>query len=216
MTENTDTKNITTTDSTVDKNADKNAVNIDDQFKRLETFISRRFDEISTEINATSQLIDMNDEVLKEKFLEVIQVLDAVSSYESGTTSSNSGYELDAVVNETEKATNDIMDAADRIYKYLKKREDWDNEIKREDLLERARQDIDIIIMSCSFQDLTGQRIHNAVHKIKEAEERLAKILGDLGMKVDPVETLSQELSTVTTQQDIDALFSAAREGNLE
>ncbi len=198
------------------KDANKGKIDLDKQFEHLEDFIARRFDEISTEINATSQLIDMNDDVLKEKFSEVLQVLDAVSGYAEGSSSSNSGYELDAVVNETEKATNDIMDAADRIYKYLKKREDWENEIKREDLLDRARKDIDIIIMSCSFQDLTGQRIHKAVQNIKEAERRLAQILEDLGIEVNTVESLSNELSTITTQQDIDALFAAAREGNLE
>ncbi len=184
--------------------------NIDEQLAILKSFIGRRFDEISMEINATSQLIDMNDEVLKDKFTEIIQVLDAVSTYEKGTTSSNSGYELDAVVNETEQATNDIMDAADRIDQNFKNAKDWDNKKKREEFIEQTRKDVDIIMLSCSFQDLTGQRIHKAVQNIKEAEKRLAKILEDLGIQVSNVESLSNELNT-TSQQEIDALFSAAR-----
>ncbi len=199
MTKNKDTDSTKITDE-----------NMDEQISCLKSFIGRRFDEISMEINATSQLIDMNDEVLKEKFSEIIQVLDAVSTYEKGESSSNSGYELDAVVSETEKATNDIMDAAERIDKSFENLDNWDNKKKRKNLIEHTQKDLDIIMMSCSFQDLTGQRIRKAVQNIKEAEKRLAKILEDLGMQVSNVENLSKELN-ITSQQEIDALFSAAR-----
>ncbi len=186
---------------------------LDERLSVLETFIARRFDELSAEINATSVMIDMNEEALEKRFSEVLKVMDAVSTFQDGGTSSNSGYELDTVVSETEKATNDIMDAADRIDSMLKNEDSWDNKKERDELLEEMRKDIEAIMMSCSFQDLTGQRIHKAVNNIKDAEKRLEQILKDIGIQVSTVENLSDDLRRVaTSQDDIDILFSAQRE----
>jgi len=160
----------------------------------LETFIARRFDEISMEINATSQMIDMTEEALTNKFSEIIQVLNAVGNVGEGKSGNNTGFELDLVVDQTEKATNDIIDAADRIDGRLKKEVEGDNKEKREEHLTNIKQDIQTIMLSCSFQDLTGQRINKAVSNIRDAEKRLSQILKDLGIHVNNVENLSSNL----------------------
>lgn len=177
----------------------------------LEAFIARRFDEISMEINATSQMIDMTEEALTNKFGEIIQVLNAVSNVGEGKSGNNTGFELDLVVDQTEKATNDIIDAADRIDGRLKKNIDiWDDKVKRDELLEEIKQDIQTIMLSCSFQDLTGQRINKAVSNIRDAETRLTQILHDLGIHVNNVENLSSNLLkiNIASQDDVDALFA--------
>jgi len=187
---------------------------LDGRMLELKTFIARRFDEISMEINATSQMIDMNEEALGNRFAEVLKVLNAVGHYSQGKSGSNSGYELDKVVHETEKATNDIIDAADRINSRINKDVDnWNDQDLRESLLTEISRDIEAIMLACSFQDLTGQRIRKAVSNIRQAEDRLKNVMEDIGLHVNDVEELSTELITpnIASQEDIDTLFAEAR-----
>jgi len=196
---------------TEDKKPEKN---IEKSISSLKTFIKRRFDELSMEINATSQIMGINESKLEQKFKEIIEVLEAVSTVDVGGTSSNSGYELDTVVNQTEKATNDIMDAAERIGCRIKEIAPCENLEKRNELIDNTKKDIQTIMLSCSFQDLTGQRIHNAVTNIKSSEKRLYKILEDLGIEVSNVENLSTDLrkTCITSQKDIDTIFDSMEE----
>ena len=46
---------------------------IKDQIDTLERFIARRFDEISMEINATSQQVDMAETGITSKFSEILE-----------------------------------------------------------------------------------------------------------------------------------------------
>jgi vacuolar-type H+-ATPase subunit I/STV1 len=83
--------------------------------EELRTFVARRFDEISMEINATSQLLDMAEEDASKRFGEIFETMQAISHKGDGLTPANSGVELEAVVAETEQAANTIMDAVDII-----------------------------------------------------------------------------------------------------
>lgn len=105
-----------------DKNNDETAQGVfsavDSVAQRLSTieqFIARRFDEISMEINATSQQVDMAEEGIIKRFAEILEILKAVSYAGDGSTAANAGVELDAVVEMTEQAANRILDAADHL-----------------------------------------------------------------------------------------------------
>lgn len=190
---------------------------VSDKLDDLKTFISRRFDEISMEINATSQMIDMTENSLGQKFVEILSVLNAVGNSEGGITSSNSGFELDMVVDQTEKAANDIMDSADAIDKLLKSNIDFSDEEMRNQWFIDMSNNIEKIMLACSFQDLTGQRINKAVKNIRDAEDRLQNVLNEIGVNVSDVRNLSKDLIAprIASQDDIDAMFTAAKK-NLE
>lgn len=72
--------------------------------------------------------------------------------------------ELDAVVETTEHATNEIMDACERIQGFIK-----DQPLEDSAPLEN---EIIRIIEACTFQDLTGQRIAKIIKSLKEIECR--------------------------------------------
>jgi chemotaxis protein CheZ len=90
--------------------------------------------------------------------------------------------ELAAIVVDTERATNDIMDAADHIEACLRSAEGQkiSDELRRE--IMRKCTDI---TMSCSFQDITGQRVRKVVEVIQMIDQQITSIERRLGTPMD-------------------------------
>ena len=78
--------------------------------------------------------------------------------------------ELDAVVEATEKASGEIMDACERIQTQAEKTQD--------DVKNALFDETTKIFEACSFQDITGQRISKVVAAIKDIEENIIGVLG--------------------------------------
>jgi chemotaxis protein CheZ len=182
-----------------------NDTTAEEQLARLEKFIARRFDEISMEINATSQMIDMAEEGASTRFHEVLGMLSAITHSGDGNTPANSGAELEAVIEESEQAANRIMDAADRIVSCLEKNKD----ATVKDITADIDSNVQEILMACSFQDLTSQRVRTSLDKIQMIEERLSNTLSKFGIEVENKQAQTDDLvpSESASQGDIDALF---------
>lgn len=121
--------------------------------------------------------------------------------------------ELDAVVRDTERATETIMSEAET----LMGQEPTD--------LKLYKSDVDTAMLrifeACSFQDLTGQRIKKVISTLRHIEERVSQFSAALGV-VDALapETPAEQRNKdqllngpalngpVTSQDDIDALFA--------
>lgn len=185
---------------------------LQEQIHRFETFVKRRFDELSMEINATSQQMDMAEDNLGQRFGEIFEVLKAISYSGTGTTAANAGVELDAVVDMTENAANTILDAAGHITSLVGRAENWATEASRKEALEAINAHAEEIFMACSFQDITGQRIRKTLENIKTIEDRLDQAMSKLGIQV--AHTTSERIQAdnyASTQDDIDALFADAK-----
>lgn len=181
------------------------------QLEAIEIFIKRRFDELSMEINATAQQVDMAEEGIAKRFTEILEVLHAVSYSGDGTSAANTGVELEAVVEMTEQAANKILDAADSIADRLQESEKWEEDKQaRTQNLNAISEDVEKILMACSFQDLTGQRIKKTLENLKSIEERLSNALEKMGIDVNP--DISVHIEKASSQDDIDALFQGAKE----
>ena len=183
------------------------AVNhVSTQLEAIETFIKRRFDELSMEVNATSQQFDMAEEGFTKRFTEILEVLHAVTYSGDGTSAANTGVELEAVVDITEEAANKILDAADRIADSLRVSSEWaDDPNKRQVALDAINIDVEQILLACSFQDLTGQRIKQTLQNIRGIEERLGQAMEKMGIDVQV--DVSDKVKKASSQQDVDALF---------
>ena len=86
--------------------------------------------------------------------------------------------QLETIVRTTEQATNEIMTAADTIEVAMKRIHSLaldDQEI--EDQLEIAANQVIAIIESCSFQDLTGQRITEVIKTLRFIESRVLSMI---------------------------------------
>ena len=192
------------------------ALNINEKLAVMEKFIARRFDEISMEINATSQQVDMAEEGIAKRFGEILDIMSAISYHGEGQTQVNTGVELEAVIGDTEEAANKILDAADSIADLVREQDGWNDPEKREELLETIRDDVQNILLACTFQDLTGQRIRKTLENLHLIEERLSGTLDRLGIKIDvdkehALENVSEGKVKAQSQDDIDALFEENR-----
>ncbi len=187
---------------------------VNSQLAVLETFIARRFDEISMEINAASQQFDMAEDGIIKRFSEVLELLGAINYSGDGNTAANQGVELEAIIADTEKAANNILDASDRIIENLDNDEAWESKDKLGDVRDNIRNDVQEILMACSFQDLTGQRIRNTLDSLHGIEERLQTSFERLGIEVKPNKgAIKEKVQEGSTQGDIDALFDDAPAG---
>jgi len=184
--------------------------NVCNQLSAIEKFIARRFDELSMEINATSQQMDMVEEGYSKKLAEIMEVIRAISFQGEGLTQANTGVELNAVVEMTENAANRILDAADRIAGRV--HDNWDNEEKRTEALQNIDKDIEEIFIACSFQDITGQRIRQTLKNLKLVEERLGTALSNMGIEVENTEGDPELLRKAHSQDEVDSIFREKRE----
>ena len=81
--------------------------------------------------------------------------------------------ELDAVIEATEVATNSIMEAAEMIESVAEAVSD-----EQADVLSQA---VTQIYEACSFQDITGQRIHKVVGALQEIEKKVETVVEKFG-----------------------------------
>ncbi len=179
------------------------------QLEAMERFISRRFDEISMEINATSQQVDMAEEGIVKRFGEILEVLHAISYSGDGGSPANAGVELDAVVDMTEQAANKILDAADRIAGRIHQNDQWKNDEERKVALEGIDKDVEEIFMACSFQDITGQRIRKTLENLKLIEERLGNALNKMGIEIEADK--SAQVAKASSQAEVDEIFGSGK-----
>lgn len=92
--------------------------------------------------------------------------------------------ELDAVIDATEVATNAIMEAAEMIEGVAEEISD-----DQASVLSHA---VTQIYEACSFQDITGQRIHKVVGALKEIEEKVETVVQKFGPDAETREELKR------------------------
>jgi chemotaxis protein CheZ len=138
-------------------------------FDELRRFTDRRIAELSAEIHATVQLVDFSEVNLSNQ-LAKIQEQVAVMVAMPASATRNSGLELEAVVQATEAAANQIMEAAEAIGDWLR---DGSRDVES---LEIVANKLNSIFEACTFQDITGQRIRRAIQHLQHVEDMLIDI----------------------------------------
>ena len=132
--------------------------------------------------------------------------------------------QLDAVVNDTEQATETILGSAefiDQMVEILRVQASGEDEHEN---LDKVGEHVTMIFEACNFQDITGQRITKVVNTLKYIEERVDKMMDILGGEEsfegikppdegpdDPDKALLSgpqiDEENKISQDDIDALF---------
>lgn len=197
--------------------AEPSLAEVRQKLDNMERFFSRRFDEVSAEVNAASQLVGMAEDSVKQRFSEILGVIEAISHHGDGTSQTNAGVELDAVLKITEDAANRILDAADRIGERLDDDSVWENATSRAEAIDATKADVQEILMASAFQDLTGQRIQNTIENLQLIEERISQTLSKFGIPPESLKTdVSQYLEQGSSQDQIDELFPGGDSQNTE
>ncbi len=82
--------------------------------------------------------------------------------------------DLDAIVTATERATNDILAAAEHIQEICEKMRETGSS---EEQLNAMEEHITNIFLACSFQDITGQRTTKVVNALRYLEQRVGAMI---------------------------------------
>ena len=132
------------------------------------------------------------------------------------------GDQLGAIVNATEEATNAIMEAMERNVEAVGKLRDKITDPDQAALLDHIIDNGNDVFESCSFQDITGQRVNKVVKSITYVEKRVIALVGVLGeaqvaeveVPVDRGETADEQLvrgpqleGDGLSQDDVNKLF---------
>ncbi|HTM80307.1 protein phosphatase CheZ [Asticcacaulis sp.] len=127
---------------------------------------------------------------------------------------SNAGAELAAITQDTERATNAIMTAAETVMAM---------DAADPQMAGRITDEVMKMFEACAFQDITGQRISKIIRLLNQIEARVADLAAAVGMgeEVAVAELTAAELRAQnlllngpaldgpeTNQADIDALFA--------
>lgn len=164
----------------------------------LRGFVDRRIAELSTEVHATTQLMDFSENNLSGQLRTIHeQVAGLVATPDN--VHRNSGMELEAVVQATEAAANRIMEAAEAIAGWLQ------DGARDPESIAAATEKVNAIFEACSFQDVTGQRIRRAIQHLQQVEEMLT----DLSPAVQVAEAPPPKAADAAdlSQDAVDAMF---------
>jgi len=131
--------------------------------------------------------------------------------------------ELDAIVSQTERATYDILNGAERIQAAAAK---LPNTPETKPIATDISNQTIEIMTACSFQDLTGQRITKVVNALRYIETRINAMIDIWGLEANgtPPKTPSKEKvdtrpdahlmhgpsDNPADQNEIDSLFESA------
>jgi chemotaxis regulatin CheY-phosphate phosphatase CheZ len=133
--------------------------------ERLEHSIAQRANAIEAD-RMHLNLIDMMKAIARTK--AEIAVLKPAG--ETGGKIEDASSELDAIVGTTEKATSDILAAAERIQEIAWTMREQGIDASICDLIDAHTTEV---YTACSFQDLTGQRIRKVINVMRFLEARI-------------------------------------------
>lgn len=121
--------------------------------------------------------------------------------------------ELDAVVQATEDATHNILEAAESIDTILSDMRGKADSSADRATLEQLGEHIIRIFESCNFQDITGQRINKVVTAMKFIEVKIDKMIEILGGEeaIEQVEVVEEEVDEDAKLLEGPQLESAAK-----
>jgi chemotaxis protein CheZ len=170
------------------------------RFDELHRFVDRRIAELSAEVHGTAQLLDFSETNLSGQLSRIHEQIASVVSPRA-RASRSSGLELEAVVQDTETAANQIMEAAEVIG-------DWVHSEHRDPAaLGLVAEKVNIIFEACTFQDITGQRVRRAIEHLKRVETMLSDIMPTAGPAPEPEPMLEPAIAEMA-QGDVDRLFN--------
>ncbi len=105
------------------------------------------------------------------------------------------GMELDAIVQQTEEATNTIMESAEAIMAA--------DPSDTESFQATVQEHIVRIFEACSFQDITGQRISKVVETLRYIEQRITELRRLLGITDEDIAALIDEEEKEHSEKDL-------------
>lgn len=171
-----------------------------DAIRRIENVVSTtdRPDDVG---RFRGDLMEMADAIARTR--AEVAALSAPDQGESRLTVASEA--LDAIVRATERATSDILSAAEEVQEAAWTLRETGADSEMCDALDRHATQI---YTACSFKDLTAQRTSRVVHTLRYLENRIASMIGIWGNPDDAVPSLDEraraEAAAALDQSDVD------------
>ncbi|MBB2963188.1 hypothetical protein [Methylobacterium sp. R2-1] len=169
-----------------------------DAIRRIENVVTTdRPDDVG---RFRGDLMEMADAIARTR--AEVAALSAPEQGESRLTVASEA--LDAIVRATERATSDILSAAEEVQEAAWTLRETGADSELCDALDRHATQI---YTACSFQDLTAQRTSRVVHTLRYLENRIASMIGIWGNPDDAVPSLDQNAQAAAAaldQSDVD------------
>jgi chemotaxis protein CheZ len=150
---------------------------------RIERAVSRPSPRQAVPSNVFSDLVEMSGAIARTR-REIAQIKPP-HQFDKQLVSATA--ELDHIVEATEKATSDILEAAEEIQEVAWTLRERGTDI---DLCDKIDQRATDIYIACSFQDITGQRTGKVVKALRFIEQRINAMIeiwgvDDIAYQVD-------------------------------
>ncbi len=169
----------------------------------LERFVDRRLSELSTEIYSATALAESSEGNITAQLRDLhAQVESMVSAPDPLTRTS--GLELEAVVEASEAAANQIMEAAEAIADAMR------SAFPAGETASVISRKVDAIFEACAFQDLTGQRVRRAIEHLQHVESALTGMMLPPGTAHEVRQVSAPTVASTGSDIDqaaVDALF---------
>lgn len=148
-----------------------------------------------------------NDKRLKAEIVSLVQyvkrfreeIAQMVQREKDQTRFESMADQLDAIVGATESATHNILERAETIDGIAEALRECEDAAKRGELCDKLNEESQLLMESCTFQDITGQRVTKIVRSMKFVEERVNQMVGLWGP--DEIERLAQEFGHQTEEE---------------
>ena len=184
------------------RNRQADTLTIVDTLERIERTVNRQR-KVPDIDRIRLDLADMAEAIMRTK-QEIFQM--KVESEEGGRFAEASN-ELDAIVSQTEAATETILLNAEKAQELVWTFRENGSDPQLCDSLENA---ITEIYTGCSFQDLTGQRTRKVVTVLRYLESRINSMTGIWGIETDEADDAGLDRSARNgTADGLDALARA-------
>ncbi len=143
--------------------------------QRLERVVTRQR-EVPNLDKIRLDIADMHEAIERTK----AEIANIKAEGEASNRFMDASHELDAIVTQTEGATQSILEAAEKIQeKAWVLRENGADDATCDDIDAKATE----IFMACSFQDLTGQRTNKVVQVLSYLESRINLMINIWGIE---------------------------------
>jgi len=172
---------------------------------------------------AESLQLKVELEELSRVIMDTRREITSIQAHEKGPKIHAMTDQLDAVVGDTEVATNNILAAVETIEDKNESLELNATDPDELEITEAIGKAVMQIYEACNFQDITGQRISKVVGTLKFVEDRISTMIDILGGEdqLEGIEGIEQELQIdgdvelsgpraegqEISQDEIDALF---------
>ncbi|MGZ8415838.1 MAG: hypothetical protein ACXWVQ_02465 [Methyloceanibacter sp.] len=150
--------------------------------------------------NVLVELVEMSEAIARTR-REIAQIK---PSHQFDQQLVGATAELEHIVEATEKATSDILQAAEEIQEVAWILREKGIEVELCDKLDQRATDI---YTACSFQDITGQRTEKVVKALRFIEQRINAMIeiwgvDDIAFKVDDIAAKMKAFAVVAVRDD--------------